>query len=148
MRTFSDPHTGNDGAIHRTGCMPTHIGRWRKAHDGTRSYTTHNTKKHCKSTLWDPPSATTSASNSLQGPVYRMDEVVYHVGSTATHDSMDDVSRTMPPKAASHALGSRIQVHIVKSHPWAIKGQDPLLLYTCTSCNTSSSNTMISTTLD
>jgi hypothetical protein len=27
----------------------------------------------------NPPSATTSASNSLQGPVYRMDEVVYHV---------------------------------------------------------------------
>jgi hypothetical protein len=146
---YSDPRIGKDRTIHHTGCMRTHTGRWRKARDGRRSLTTHNHKPHRKSTLWDPSSITTSALDSLPGPTYWTDESIRHTWSTTTHDPIKDVRRLHHPREIGRPSSIRIQVPTVRSYPWAIKGQGPLLLPTCTPIVTqSSSNTRINTTLD
>lgn len=108
---YSNPRTGKDGTIHHTGCSPTHVEEWRMVHDGRRGCTTYDLGVCCKSTLWDPPNTTTSASDSLQGPEYRMSDVVRHAGSMATHELTDDV------QVADHALTSRKQVFFVRSCP-------------------------------
>jgi hypothetical protein len=62
--------------------------------------------------LWDLSNVAirTLASNSLQGPIYRADKVVRHVGCTTAHDPEDDVRRTMSggqPKAMDHTITNR-----------------------------------------
>jgi hypothetical protein len=93
---YSNPHTGKDGTIHHTRCMPTHVEEWGRIHDGRRGYTVYDLGVCCKSTLWDPPNATTSASDLLQGPEYRTSDVVRHAGS---------IEREMCPGAISKYFG-------------------------------------------
>jgi hypothetical protein len=53
-----------------------------RVHDEGQGHTTHGPKTYPDSTSWDPPNVATgtSASDLVQGPVYRAEKAVRHTG--------------------------------------------------------------------